>query len=196
MQFAPAGNVQFASMPDDTGANVQVVTNAKAGAPIAFTVSGTGTLADENGPGGGSPQQAQTGGGMMGGGAMMGSGGGPGGGLGKPIDSPDPLSHYRWPLLGGLTAALAVGGVYMARRHSPAPALAESAPVSPVSSVVNISALEQTPQPHRSLLLEAMKEELFQLEVERQQGRITEEEYSKAKAALDYTLKRALSRAS
>jgi hypothetical protein len=62
--------------------------------------------------------------------------------------------------------------------------------------VVNISALEQTPQPHRSLLLEAMKEELFQLEVERQQGRITEEEYSKAKAALDYTLKRALSRAS
>jgi 5-hydroxyisourate hydrolase-like protein (transthyretin family) len=49
MQFAPAGKIDFASMPDDTGANVQVVTNAKAGAPIAFTVSGTGMLSDDNG---------------------------------------------------------------------------------------------------------------------------------------------------
>jgi len=46
-----------------------------------------------------------------------------------------------------------------------------------------------------NLLLAALKEELFQLEVERQQGRISEEEYSKAKSALDQTLQRALARA-
>ena len=39
-----------------------------------------------------------------------------------------------------------------------------------------------------------MKDELFQLEIERQQGVITQEDYEKQKAALDQTLKRALAR--
>ena len=39
-----------------------------------------------------------------------------------------------------------------------------------------------------------MKEELFQLEIDRQQGTVTAEEYTKAKAALDETIKRALAR--
>jgi len=45
-----------------------------------------------------------------------------------------------------------------------------------------------------ALLLEAMKEELFQLEIDRQKGKVTPEEYTKAKAALDETIKRALAR--
>ena len=45
-----------------------------------------------------------------------------------------------------------------------------------------------------ALLLEAMKKHLFQLELDRQQGAVTAEEYTKAKAALDETLKRALAR--
>ena len=45
-----------------------------------------------------------------------------------------------------------------------------------------------------ALLLEAMKEELFQLEIDRQQGKVSPEEYAKAKAALDETIKRALAR--
>jgi len=45
-----------------------------------------------------------------------------------------------------------------------------------------------------SKLLEALKEELFELEVEHKQGRITQQEYEKAKAALDQTLERALKR--
>jgi hypothetical protein len=45
-----------------------------------------------------------------------------------------------------------------------------------------------------SLLLEALKEELFQLEVERRQGRISHQEYESAKSALDQTLQRALKR--
>lgn len=40
-----------------------------------------------------------------------------------------------------------------------------------------------------------MKEELFQLEIERQQGQISAAEYEQQKAALDQTLKRALARA-
>jgi hypothetical protein len=44
------------------------------------------------------------------------------------------------------------------------------------------------------MLLEALKEELFQLEVERKQGKVSAGEYDKAKAALDQTLERALKR--
>jgi hypothetical protein len=43
-------------------------------------------------------------------------------------------------------------------------------------------------------LLEALKDEMFQLEVERKQGKVTAAEYDKAKAALDQTLERALKR--
>jgi len=45
-----------------------------------------------------------------------------------------------------------------------------------------------------ALLLEAMKEELFHLEIDRQQGKISPEEYAKAKTALDETIRRALAR--
>jgi hypothetical protein len=39
-----------------------------------------------------------------------------------------------------------------------------------------------------------LKEELFQLETERLQQKISQEEYEKAKAALEHTLRRALER--
>ncbi len=45
-----------------------------------------------------------------------------------------------------------------------------------------------------NLLLEALKEELFQLEIEHQQGKLSPEEYAKARAALEQTLQRALAR--
>jgi hypothetical protein len=45
-----------------------------------------------------------------------------------------------------------------------------------------------------AMLLEGLKDELFQLEVEKQQGQISDAEYETAKAALHQTLKRALAR--
>jgi hypothetical protein len=50
------------------------------------------------------------------------------------------------------------------------------------------------PRDRGSLLLDAMKEELFQLEIDRQQSKISPEEYAKAKSALDETIRRALAR--
>ena len=47
---------------------------------------------------------------------------------------------------------------------------------------------------HSSMLLEGLKEELFQLEVEHKQGHISQAEYERTKAALDQTLERALKR--
>jgi hypothetical protein len=45
-----------------------------------------------------------------------------------------------------------------------------------------------------SMLMEGIKEELFQLEIERKQGEISQADYEKAKTALDQTLERALKR--
>ena len=45
-----------------------------------------------------------------------------------------------------------------------------------------------------SPLLDALKEELFQLEMDHHQGKLTQAEYDQARAALDVTMKRAASR--
>ncbi len=59
---------------------------------------------------------------------------------------------------------------------------------------------ESRPQPaaprvsSSAILLEALKDEIFELEVEHKQGRISQQEYEKTKSALDQTLQRALKR--
>jgi hypothetical protein len=56
-------------------------------------------------------------------------------------------------------------------------------------------AVESERSGQSSASLEALKEELFQLEMERMRGTVSGEEYDSAKRALDRTVKRALARA-
>jgi hypothetical protein len=171
MHFVAANPSQFQSMQDPSQSDtiVQVAQQTKAGQSLAFTISGTGTISE-------SPERVASS-------AAQGQGrdNRPGGGLGVPIDAPDPLQLYRWPILAGFAVVLAVGAwVVMKRRPMITPATA-----GPAASM-------ETPK--SSMLLDALKEELFQLELERKQGKITSAEYEKARAALDQTLDRALKR--
>jgi hypothetical protein len=132
----------------------------------------------------------------------------PGGGLGPPIDAPDPLEKYRWYILGAFAVALAVGGYYIAKRSPAQAAKARSIDedetteihrpavrsVTPSARISSSSTAPTTSSDHSGMLLQALKEELFQLEVERQQGSITQQEYERHKAALDQTLQRAINR--
>jgi hypothetical protein len=125
----------------------------------------------------------------------------PGGGLGPPIEAPDPLERYRWVILGVIVVAMLLAALIVSRRSSPAVAVADeseaeiAAPPRVPASLASAPAKAQPTNGDRSsLLLEAMKEELFQLEVDRQQGKLTDAEYQKAKAALDETIRRAVSR--
>jgi hypothetical protein len=208
MQFEPNQNAHFESMsdPQQADATVQVATLTQPGQALGFKLSGTGTLASNEG-----------GGASEGGGAMGGQGGDsrPGGGLGPPIDAPDPLQKYRWWIIGGFVLALAAGAVYVANRQRGAVAnVADSGmgvdfeiPEPPQSAPPRVSRQAPAPAPRvtaaasapvaaprPSMLLEALKEELFQLEVEHKQGKISQQEYEKAKAALDGTLERAIKR--
>jgi hypothetical protein len=235
MQFAAAPGTSFKPMndPQQPDADVEVASGAQAGQSLAFKVSGQGTLEarQENA---GQPSDS--------GGAQ--SDNRPGGGLGPPIDAPDPLQKYRWYILGAFAVALIVGGIYVASRQQAAaraaakgksgkikfqepdfeaeyeeePEVVRARPARHGAAdaavhrtaesgsnggrraetrTVEAPAPEPRPQPARSsssMLLEGLKEELFQLEVEHKQGAISQQEYEKTKAALDQTLQRALKR--
>ncbi len=204
MQFTAANaaaGFKSGPYPNEPNATLDVASNTTAGQNLAFKISGEGTL--EESQAGGAQGQGQgeqsSEGAPSAGGAQATSR--PGGGLGPPIDAPDPLQKYRWQILGGIAAALVIGGVYVAvRQQSAARTLARHAPVS--SSSANMMEDDYAPAETNprttarptSMLLEGLKEELFQLEVERRQGQISQAEYEKAKSALDQTLERALKR--
>lgn len=203
MTFEPKNPSAFSSMNDPQGGDalVEVSTQAKAGADLSFRVSGTGVLKDTAQQDQGQGQNGQVG--MQGGAAPDNR---PGGGLGRPIDTPDPLFNYRWVILGALGVVLAGGGYLTVSRGKGVPVAAGTEPIDeevvispkPATSNTASPAAGSTTVPatadRSGMILEALKEELFQLEMERQQGSISQEEYEKAKAALDQTLQRALAR--
>ena len=195
MKFEAKDAAQYQSMPDDSGATVMVVTNVKRGQDLSFRISGTGMFQNEQQ----SAQGGREGGGATGGGQSAANDNRPGGGLGAPIkDAPDPLHDYRAYILGAFALVLLMGGAYVVSKSNQRPRFAAgSGGVAEVSMSMEGRRAEPvaaTPRDRSGLLLEAMKEELFQLEIDRTQGKITAQEYEKAKAALDETIRRALAR--
>jgi hypothetical protein len=192
MQFTAPPGTTFQPMNDPRQADavVQVASNTTVGQALAFKISGTGTMSEPGDDSQGSPSPV---GGAQTSGPPAGRDTRPGGGLGPPIDAPDPLEKYRWYILGGFGIVLAAGGIYIAGRSKTA-SFSDFA-----SSDMDVADIPPAPSFRSSdrstLLLDALKEELFQLEVEHKQGRISQQEYEKAKAALDQTLERALKRA-
>ena len=125
--------------------------------------------------------------------SAMGGDNRPGGGLGAPIDAPDPLHEHRWMILAGLAVVLIAGGVFVVSRANQQAGTATPTQAVP-ETLVATPATAPIVKDRSAVLLDALKEELFQLEIEKQQGRISADEYEKSKTALDQTLRRALSR--
>jgi len=218
MQFTPDAGTQYQSMddPQQKDATVQVAQRVAPGQPLGFKIAGTGSIASESGGAAGGGETADVGGRRA----------GPGGGLGPPIDAPDPLHQYRLWILGGFAVVLIAGALYVSSRQgkaaaagmadletplppAPSPSARESRPVTSAAASLDtpssapavshqseskVSAPNAKAAPTRPMILEALKEELFELELEHKQGRIAQAEYEKAKAALDATLERALKR--
>jgi hypothetical protein len=189
MQFSAGAGGGFESRPNprEPAATVQVASNTELGQPLAFKISGTGTLSESGEDSQGSAPAADSGAA-----ASSGRDSRPGGGLGPPIDAPDPLEKYRWYILGGFGIVLAAGAIYITSRSrgGAVPDLGPSDVELPERQPVR-----QTASSRSALLLEALRDEMFQLEVEKKQGSISHQEYERARAALDQTLERALKRA-
>ncbi|HUK47489.1 MAG TPA: hypothetical protein VLW06_07860 [Terriglobales bacterium] len=179
--FSPGqtGIYQDKQPPDLPDAIAEVASSPTPGQNLAFEISGEGTLQDQNQNASGTTSAP-----------AAEADNRPGGGLGRPGDDPDPMDQFRWWLLGALGIVLAGGAVYISSRPR---ALAASSG----GATVEVPAALPAPKAsagNSGVLLDALKDELFQLEIERQKGQISDEEYARTKAALDQTLARAIKR--
>lgn len=190
----------YQAVNDDPNAQTFLAKNVQSGQPVEFSVSGTGVMPRES-------QGADTQGTPVPGGDGRGdgpgptvaapttaaNGNGPGGGLGVPIDTPDPLTKYRWWILGGLSILLAVAAAFFLRKPTMA-ALPAAGMVPAAGSTALSTAQPLNPATQRAPMLAALKEELFALETERLEGKLTVEEYATLKSAFETVLRRTLAR--
>jgi hypothetical protein len=190
MTFKPGPSAPYTPVTEETTAQTYVARNAQPSQALDFMVSGTGQMPRDTGAaataGGGATADASA---SAGAGAASSAAGDtrPGGGLGTPLDpegTNDPWAKYKWWILGGLGLAMAVG-TGMLLKNAPAQAVAVAGAGGFVAQPV-VGGSDS--------LLTAMKEELFALETDKLQGRLSESEYLEQKAALEVVLRRALLR--
>ncbi len=213
MTFTPAGP-EFQPVPDNVAAQTFVLKGVSPARPVDFTIAGTGSMPREaqNATGEGGPNSV---------GVAQGQGAGPGaspapnspeagsaaaaadtrpgGGLGPPIDTPDPLNKYKAWILGALAVALVAGAAFLLRAKPKAveagPAASAGAPpAGPVPPAAAGTALPIRPRSTHAPLLAALKDALFTLETERLGGTLPEGEYAQVKPALEVVLRWALTR--
>lgn len=167
----------FKPVNSDPGVLTFLAKNAAPGKALAFTVSGTGSL----------PREQQ--GGQADNGQQAAPPNQPGGGIGAPINTPNPLSKYTWWILGGLAILLIAAAAFLLRK--PAGAVVY-APVQGAAPGQPAAAYASTPANRNVALLNVLKDEMFEIESERIAGTLSNSEYAEQKAALEIVLKRAL----
>ena len=190
MTFAAGAGTNFKAVPEDPSVQTYVAKNAVPGKPLEFTVSGTGSIPrEQQGAAAGQQPAAGMGGQDTGAGSSDTATPGrqPGGGIGTPIGTPDPLSKYKWWIMGGLGLLLAAGAAFLLRKP------VDMAAAIPVANAGTVSyPAISSPTTKHAALLNVLKEELFAVESEKISGTIQPEEYAQVKAALETVLKRAL----
>ena len=184
MTFKPGGSASYIPVTEDTTAQTYVARSVQPSQALDFTVSGSGQMPRDAGAAASAGASGAAD--AAGAGSAAGSTANdtrPGGGLGVPLDpegANDPWAKYKWWILGGLGLAMAVGAGILLKNGT-----AQTAVPAVAGSGVATSG---------DSLLAAMKEELFALETDRLQGRLTESDYVEQKAALEVVLRRALGR--
>jgi hypothetical protein len=179
----------FSPVTEETTSQTYAARNVSPGQPLGFTLSGAGQLPRETeGPEQAAGQQQGATPADANAGAGVDANGNPdttkfGGGLGKPIDpnaDHDPWSKYKWWILGCIALLMAGAAGILLRR--------------PATPVTEIAAVPMPPANHKAALQHVLKEELFALETERLQKKISESDYVTQKDALNVILLRTLSR--
>jgi len=186
MTFAAGSGSTFTPINQDPNIQTFVAKNATPGKALEFTISGTGSMPreDQGAPAGGQEAGAP-------------ANGQPGGGIGEPINTPDPLSKYKWWILGGLAIVFAAAAAFLLRKPAGSPAVAVAGTGAAVASApVYAPHVPSSPAAKNGALLSALKEELFSLESDKLTGAVSPAEYAETKAALETVLKRALKKSS
>jgi 5-hydroxyisourate hydrolase-like protein (transthyretin family) len=195
MNFKSGPGSEFRSVSEQVGGKSQafLAQNVKPSQPLSFTIDGKGEL----------PRDAVgTQGGAGGAGGAAGTAGAPGnpsgtddpnankspgGGLGTPLDKDaerDPWTKYRWWIIGGLGLVLAAAAGLMLRTPT-----GTEATRTPYPQALP-TALASSP----AGALQVLRDEMFAVETDRLEGRLTDSDYAELKSAYDVVLRRALAR--
>ncbi len=182
MQFTAAPGVTFQSMEDprQSDALVRVVSRMQAGQPLNFSISGTGTLDEPGDDSQGVPHPVPDRSAATASAKLAGIDSHPNG-------APSPLKRYGGYITVGFAFLVAAGVIY-ARTRS------RAVSISSKQQLPNRASPAPTSSSRSKVLLEELKNQLFQLEMDRKQGRIDQTEYERARVVLDGTLKRAIKR--
>lgn len=197
MSFAAGARSSFHAVNADPGVQTFLAKNVAADQPLEFTVSGDGAIPRDQQSGGQGADQSTA--------AAANT---PGGGIGEPIDTPDPLSKYKWWILGGIGILLTAGAGFLLRKPEVAmagaagrtipvggvPAYAAPLYAGSAGSAVSSASGSASAAAKNTALLNVLKEELFALESEKIAGTLAPNDYAEQKAALETVLRRALKR--
>lgn len=190
IKFTPSAGAPYTLSPGNGApTNTYMVQNASPSQPLNFSLSGTGSLPRDS-EGAGAQGQAQ--GGQPGQSVAATDNTAPGKGLDNPLDpegNRDPWAKYKYWILTGLALLLAAGAGILLRKPAGLSGLSTTIPPLP-----NPGAPVHVPVDQLTALMGALKEELFALETDHLQQRISDTEYAEIKAALELVLKRALAR--
>jgi hypothetical protein len=183
MSFTAGPSAPYSAVTEETTAQTYVARSVVPSQTLDFTVGGSGQLPRDTDAAATTGDSSQPAAGSAAADTR------PGGGLGNPLDpegKDDPWAKYKWWILGALGLVMAVGAGIMLKGGPQG----SSAPVAPGVIPGAIPGAAAGPDG----LLSAMKEELFVLESDRLQGRLSEAEYAEQKTALEVVLRRALAR--
>ena len=194
--FTAGAGADFKQVEEDPGVLTFIAKNALPGKTIEFTVSGSGAMPRENQGTNASAASGTQSSDASASGSQSGTQAG--GGLAAPINTPDPLTKYKWWILGALALLLAAVAAFLLRKPAadPAAGLASGAAIAAGQENSTAFAASATPASRNASLLNVLKDELFALESEKLSGTISAEEYAELKPALETVLKRALMRSS
>ena len=162
----------FAQDRDEAGLNVYFVTNAAANQPVKFSVSGEGLISNAA-AGGGEAQPAGAG--------------------NAPVPSSSGGSSGVLWFVGSAIVILIGGAAFVLWRRSAIAKAASTKKAKPAGKA-RAQAQGQAAKSEPADMLEVLKDELFQLETDKLNGKITQEEYEKTKAGLDTLFRRQMKR--
>lgn len=165
----------FAQDVDEAGLAVFFAKNVQANQEVKFSVSGEGLIPTES-PTSSNPGQPA---GESGGTPIPSSSGG--------------TREALWFIVGGLVILIGAGAFVVWRKSASARAAAQDPKAVKAASKARVQAQAQAAKP-QSDMLDALKDELFQLETDRVSGKISQEEYEKNKAGLDTLFRRQMKR--
>ena len=166
----------FSQDRDEEGLAVFFAKNVPANQEVKFSVSGEGLIPNEP-QGGGNPSQ-------------------PTGESSTPIPSSSGGTREAlWFIVGALVILIGGGVFLMWRKSAAARAAAHDPKAARAASKAKAQTQTQTQTAKpQGDMLDVLKDELFQLETDRVNGKISQEEYEKSKAGLDTLFRRQMKR--